>query len=127
MRPLVQGEVGVSFVSEGGKREIVRETELRLIDRSFISGDFCKRSVDDAQSGVVRKAIVRTRIEHVISGEPVDGWYTSSDFQPTIHPEMGSYVVYNDWVGQVSISSFSSSCPPLTVTQVVEVQRLPLL
>ncbi|KAK1228645.1 hypothetical protein PQX77_008239 [Marasmius sp. AFHP31] len=100
-RPLERGEVGVSFLSEGGRREIIPEIDLKLLDRTLQPGDFCKRSVDDLRSGVIKKARVRGHVEHVISGEPVEGWKTLEDIRFRRDAEIGDYVVYDDWFGQV--------------------------
>lgn len=102
MRPLQRGEVGVSFLSEAvDKREILPESELRLLDRTSQPGDFVKRNVDDIQSGVILDVRVKSRLEHVISKEPVDGWKTLEDLNTDRAAEIGDYVVYDDWVGQV--------------------------
>ncbi|THV05997.1 hypothetical protein K435DRAFT_744206 [Dendrothele bispora CBS 962.96] len=101
MRPLRHGEVGVSWLTEGGRREILPESELHLLDRTLQPGDFCKRSVDDVQSGVVTDLRVRCRVEHVINKEPVEGWKTSSDIYCRSDAEIGDYVICDDWIGQV--------------------------
>ena len=101
MRPLQPGEVGVSFLTDGGEREILPEAELRLVDRTIQPGDFCKRTIDDVQSGVVLNVQVKGRIEHVISGEPVEGWKTLDELETRVDAEIGDYVVYDDWIGQV--------------------------
>lgn len=100
MRPLNPGEVGVSFLNDGGEREILPETELRLVDRTLQPGDFCKRSIDDLRSGVVTNVQVQGRIEHVISGESI-GWRTLEEIEDRVDAEIGDYVVYDDWIGQV--------------------------
>ncbi|KAJ3783382.1 hypothetical protein GGU10DRAFT_361067 [Lentinula aff. detonsa] len=102
MRPLERGEVGVSFLSDtADKREILSESELQLLDRSLQPGDVIKRSVDDVQSGMVLDVRMKTRLEHAISKEQVDGWKTSKDFDANRQAEIGDYVVYEDWLGQV--------------------------
>jgi ubiquitin-conjugating enzyme E2 O len=101
MRQLQPGEVGVSFLGDSGEREILPESDLRLIDRTIPPGDFCKRSIDDVRSGVVINARVKGRIEHVISGEPIDGWRTLDELESRVDAEIGDYVVYDDWIGQV--------------------------
>lgn len=108
MRPLRPGEVGVSFLADGGEREILPESELRLIDRNIQPGDFCKRSIDDVQSGVVTDIHVRGRIQHVISGESVEEWKALDDFEARLYAEIGDYVVYDNWIGQVCILSDAS-------------------
>lgn len=64
-------------------------------------GDYCKRSIDDMRSGVVLGMHVRGRLAHVISGEPVEGWKSIDDLQEKRRAEIGDYVAYDDWVGQV--------------------------
>jgi ubiquitin-conjugating enzyme E2 O len=102
-RPLARGEVGVSFLSDAGRREIVQESELKLLDRIFQPGDFCKRRVEDHRSGVVKRVSVRGHVEHVISGEPVEGYKTQADVRFRRDAEIGDYVVHDDWFGQVRI------------------------
>ncbi|KAJ7932556.1 hypothetical protein B0H13DRAFT_1955957 [Mycena leptocephala] len=102
MRPLHHGEVGVSFYRDEPEvppearrefdRQILPESELELVDRTFHRGDFCKRSIDDVRSGIVTRARVNGRCEHVISGEQL------SD---RTYAEVGDYVTYNDWIGQL--------------------------
>jgi len=101
MRPLAYGEVGVTFVSHGGAREILRESDLCLLDRVLRPGDYCKRSFDDVQAGVVASVKVKARVAHAISGAPVDGWFTVDDFQERADADIGDYVVFDDWLGQV--------------------------
>ncbi|SJL05546.1 uncharacterized protein ARMOST_08914 [Armillaria ostoyae] len=101
MRPLERGEVGVTFISEGSAREILPESELTLVDRTLQPGDYCKRSIDDVRSGVVTNIHVRGRLQHVISGEPVEGWRNSDQVVPAMEAEIGDYVIYDDWVGQI--------------------------
>ncbi|KAK0208164.1 hypothetical protein DFS33DRAFT_1451263 [Desarmillaria ectypa] len=101
MRPLERGEVGVTFLSEGSAREILPESELTLVDRTLQPGDYCKRSIDDVRSGVVTNIHVRGRLQHVISGEPVEGWQNSDQVVPAMEAEIGDYVIYDDWVGQI--------------------------
>ncbi|KAF8642030.1 hypothetical protein AX16_009751 [Volvariella volvacea WC 439] len=100
MRTLVPGEVGVSFLVGGLDREIVPESELRLVDRVFQPGDMCKRSVDDVRSGVVTRARVQARLEHVVSGQKVPGLWTSDQIAPKRDADIGDYVVFDDWLGQ---------------------------
>jgi hypothetical protein len=100
MRPLKRGEVGISFFSNGA-REILPDSELELVDRVFQPGDLCKRSVDDVRAGVITNVDVQGRLEHAISGEPVEGWKGMAEVYSTLECELGDYVVYNDWIGQV--------------------------
>ncbi|KAG6878620.1 hypothetical protein C0993_001143 [Termitomyces sp. T159_Od127] len=123
MRPLRPGEVGVSFLVDGGEREILPESELSLIDRSIQPGDFCKRSIDDVQSGVVTNVHVRGRMQHVISGESVEEWKTLDDLEARLDAEIGEYVVYDDWIGQI-VELFDES---LIETSNGKLMRLPEL
>ncbi|KAJ7225675.1 hypothetical protein GGX14DRAFT_421669 [Mycena pura] len=110
MRTLHQGEVGVSFYRDqdsatSSRREFVRqilpESELVLVDRTFHPGDFCKRSVDDVQSGVVLHSRVDGRCEHVISGERVEGWTALAELSDRTYAEVGDLVTADGWIGQV--------------------------
>ncbi|TCD69895.1 hypothetical protein EIP91_005719 [Steccherinum ochraceum] len=100
LRPLKQGEVGISFYPKG-TREILHESKLRLVDRTYQPGDLLKRSVDDLQAGVVTSIEVTGLLEHTISGEEIPGWKTTSETDCDLEIDMGDYVVYDDWVGQV--------------------------
>ncbi|KZT72795.1 hypothetical protein DAEQUDRAFT_722414 [Daedalea quercina L-15889] len=100
MRPLKPGEVGVSYFPRP-TREILPEAQLELVDRNYQPGDLLKRSVDDVVSGVVTGIEVKGRLEHAISDEPLHEWKTTSEVQTAIDVDMGDYVVYDDWIGQV--------------------------
>ncbi|KAI0082256.1 hypothetical protein K474DRAFT_1703259 [Panus rudis PR-1116 ss-1] len=100
LRPLKPGEVGVSFYPKGS-REILQETELHLIDRMYQPGDLLKRSVEDSLAGIVTSVEVKGRLEHTISGEDIPGWKRADEVDSSIDIDMGDYVIYNDWVGQV--------------------------
>ncbi|KAG6832272.1 hypothetical protein H0H92_003505 [Tricholoma furcatifolium] len=123
MRPLRPGEVGVSFLADGGEREILPESELKLVDRSIQPGDFCKRTIDDVQSGVITNVHVKGRLEHVISGEPVDGWKTLDELETRLDAEVGDYMAYDDWIGQV-IDVFDESLIEISTGQLVRLPEL---
>ncbi|KAG5653348.1 hypothetical protein H0H81_000970 [Sphagnurus paluster] len=93
MRQLQPGEVGVSFLTDGGEREILPESELTLVDRTLQPGDFCKRTIDDVQSGVVTNVHVKGRVEHAISGDSVQGWRTLDQLETRVDAEIGDYVI----------------------------------
>lgn len=122
MRSLQHGEVGVSFFARGldlPQREILPESKLMLLDRMYQPGDLLKRSIDDVRSGIVTRCAtnlllrdkplaeafysidVKGRLEHAITGEEIPGWKNKEDVDPYIDVDMGDYVVYEDWVGQV--------------------------
>lgn len=123
MRPLHQGEVGVSFYRDEPDgttrrefdRQILPESELVLVDRTFHPGDFCKRSIDDVRSGVVMNAHVNGRCEHVVSGERLEGWTTLEELSDRTYAEVGDYVTYDDWIGQVRADSKYQFNPFLTI------------
>lgn len=46
---------------------------------------------------------VKGRLEHAISHEQLPEWKTTSDLLTAIDVDMGDYVVYDDWVGQVRV------------------------
>ncbi|KAF7306777.1 Isocitrate lyase [Mycena indigotica] len=119
MRPLLPNEVGCSFYRPRDStqsnrefdRQILPESQLRLIDRSFHPGDFCKRSVEDTYSGVVLDTRVQARCEHVMTGERIKGWVSLQDTVERNYAEVGDLVAYQDWVGQVI-----EVCFPLPIT-----------
>lgn len=117
---LLQGEVGVSYFPRP-LREILPESQLTLVDRMYQPGDLLKRSIDDVVSGVVTRYVVlyvivlrrtqasinsigvKGRLEHAISGELIPQWKNASDAEAAIDVDMGDYVVYDDWIGQVIV------------------------
>ncbi|KAG1758981.1 hypothetical protein EDD22DRAFT_806982 [Suillus occidentalis] len=100
MRSLDRGEIGVSFFP-GGVRDIVPESNYELVDRTFQSGDYCKRSVDDVRSGVVTSIEAQARLVHAISGEQVEGWRDIKEVRRATDVDGGDFVIYDDWIGQV--------------------------
>jgi ubiquitin-conjugating enzyme E2 O len=105
LRPLNRGEVGVSFFPDN-RREIRQETDFTLVDRFFQPGDVCKRSIHDAQSGVVASVDVQFQVAHVISNKHIDEWKSIKDIQKFPDVSVGDYVACDDWIGQVSSTTF---------------------
>jgi len=112
MRPLAYGEVGVTFISHGSLRQILPESDLRLVDRTLQPGDYCKRSVDDVRSGVITNASVMGHLAHAISAVPVsDGWRAVNDLEDKRDADIGDYITYDDWIGQVClINDYDQLC-----------------
>ena len=44
---------------------------------------------------------VKGRLEHAITGEEIPDWKSKDEIECYIDVDMGDYVVYDDWVGQV--------------------------
>lgn len=44
---------------------------------------------------------VQGRLEHAINYESISDWKSIDDVECYVDVDMGDYVVYNDWVGQV--------------------------
>ncbi len=104
------------------ERGVLTESELRLVDRTIPPGEVCKRTIDDVQSGVVLNVHVKGRLAHVISGEEIPGWKTLGDLEDRQGPEIGDYVTYDDWIGQVCPLTLSSQNRTLCIlAQVLEV------
>ena len=77
----------------------------------------------------MRSYICSYMLSHVISGEPVQGWKTMDDLQEKRKAEIGDYVAYNDWIGQVRQFSYASewtdsSRPPLRLLRLVNSPHL---
>jgi ubiquitin-conjugating enzyme E2 O len=80
------------------------------VDRGYFArGDFCKRSRDDAQSGVVLNARVEVKIQHAITTETIDRWFDKDEFRPNQPLLPGDYVVCDNWVGQVSLLKLTTA------------------
>ena len=47
---------------------------------------------------------VKGRLEHAISKEEIPGWVTAKDVDAAVEVDMGDYVVYDDWIGQVALT-----------------------
>ncbi|KAF9479723.1 hypothetical protein BDN70DRAFT_878485 [Pholiota conissans] len=101
MRPLSYGEFGVTFLTNEGEREILHQSNLRLVDRTLQPGDYCKRSFDDIMAGVVTNIKVKGHLAHAISGQKLEGYRTLEDIEDKADAEIGDYVAYDDWIGQV--------------------------
>ena len=100
MHHLDPGQVLVTM-NPSGEPSIAKESDLVLLDRSFQPGDVVKRSVEDAQSGVILKSNMKVRLGHAISGVKLPGWYSIDDFVPYYLGWPGMYVVHQNWIGQV--------------------------
>jgi len=99
----------------------MREDELKLVDRSLQPGDFCKRSIEDVQSGVVLDVHVKAILKHVISGQAVMGWMSLDDVEAPQEADIGDYVLYNDWLGQVRYLFYCCNKFTHTSFKVIEV------
>ncbi|THH08339.1 hypothetical protein EW145_g2772 [Phellinidium pouzarii] len=100
LRPLKRGEVGVSFYPNNS-REILPESDFKLIDRPMQAGDICKRRYEDVQSAVVTNVDVKFKVSHAVSGLELDEWKTINDVKEFDDIAVGDFVEYNDWIGQV--------------------------
>ena len=99
----------VSFFVEPTVSEIKSAPELRMVDRNFRTGDICQRiGSDDPQPGTVINARVKACLAQAISGKEIPGWKTKADFELPCQPDVGEYVTYDNWIGQVS--TFYLSC-----------------
>ncbi|TFY70916.1 hypothetical protein EVG20_g2080 [Dentipellis fragilis] len=122
MRPLQRGEIGVSFFPNA-IREILPESGFTLVDRMFQPGDLCKKSIDDVRSGVVTGVDVKARLEHAISGAPVPGWKSMSDVESPADVDVGDYVAYDHWVGQI-VELFDEAVVDISNGQLVRLPEL---
>ncbi|KAN0060251.1 hypothetical protein ACQY0O_007580 [Thecaphora frezii] len=99
-RPLQQGEIGV-FWSPSDVREILKEDEVEVVDRSLHIGDVCKKSLKDKSSCVVVDIKRKLTLEHVISKKRIDHEVPSELVQNAVRITRGDYVVAQDWIGVV--------------------------
>ena len=51
---------------------------------------------------------MKGRLDHAISGASVQEWKTMDEVEGAVDIDMGDFVVYNDWVGQVRMNSIAN-------------------
>ncbi|XP_056441748.1 (E3-independent) E2 ubiquitin-conjugating enzyme UBE2O [Gadus chalcogrammus] len=99
-RPLGRGFVRVEWYPDGGKQDI-RETKLKLEDRSIVIRDFVRRmNSNDNQSGVVTNIDISCAVKLVGTNcvlYPVN----SKDLQHIWSFMYGDYIAYDFWLGKV--------------------------
>ena len=96
-RALERGEVGISLLfrskPDTPSLQILNESTLQLVDRLLQPGDVVKRSHDSSSSGVVMSVEVECRLEHVISGQKLEGeWAKSGDLEGALKVSFSSFV-----------------------------------
>lgn len=77
------------------------ELDLELFERSFLKGDFVKHSLDDPESAVVIDISSECKLEHVISGQRLDGWIPWTALRNDVRVEAKDKVVYDEWIGTI--------------------------
>ncbi|CDZ96814.1 Ubiquitin-conjugating enzyme [Phaffia rhodozyma] len=82
-------------------RRVVSQDTVVLEDRSLSCGDAVKRSWSETESGQIMEVEVMSRLRHVLTGEPVEGWVSSTELVGALAVEVGDRVIYNDWLGVI--------------------------
>uniref|UniRef100_A0A3P8VI08 (E3-independent) E2 ubiquitin-conjugating enzyme n=1 Tax=Cynoglossus semilaevis TaxID=244447 RepID=A0A3P8VI08_CYNSE len=99
-RPLGRGYVRVQWYPEGGKQDI-RETKLKLEDRSIVIRDIVRRNnSNDNQCGIVTNIDIECAVKLVGTNcvlYPVN----SKDLQHIWSFMYGDYIAYDFWLGKV--------------------------
>ncbi|XP_071391309.1 (E3-independent) E2 ubiquitin-conjugating enzyme [Centroberyx affinis] len=99
-RPLGRGFVRVQWYPEGGKQDI-RETKLKLEDRSIVIRDIVRRmNSNDNQCGIVTNIDIECAVKLVGTNcvlYPVN----SKDLQHIWSFMYGDYIAYDFWLGKV--------------------------
>ncbi|XP_055013772.1 (E3-independent) E2 ubiquitin-conjugating enzyme UBE2O isoform X2 [Boleophthalmus pectinirostris] len=99
-RPLGRGFVRVQWYPEGGKQDI-RETKLKLEDRSIVIRDIVRRNnSNDNQCGMVTNIDIECAVKLVGTNcvlYPVN----SKDLQHIWSFMYGDYIAYDFWLGKV--------------------------
>ncbi|XP_076027271.1 ubiquitin-conjugating enzyme E2O isoform X2 [Genypterus blacodes] len=99
-RPLGRGFVRVQWYPEGGKQDI-RETKLKLEDRSIVIRDIVRRmNSNDNQCGIVTNIDIECAVKLVGTNcvlYPVN----SRDLQHIWSFMYGDYIAYDFWLGKV--------------------------
>lgn len=99
-RQLKADEYGVLWYPSG-KREIVSANELELVDRVFAVGSTCKRSLADANSGVVTATSNTLKLQHLFSREEIEQTVPADDVVKSNYLNHGDLVIANDWIGEI--------------------------
>lgn len=86
---------------QNGDIQVVSELDLELFERSFLKGDFVKHSLEDPESAVVISVSSECRLEHVISGQRLEGFVPWELLKNDVKVEAKDKVVYDEWVGTV--------------------------
>ncbi|XP_035492466.2 (E3-independent) E2 ubiquitin-conjugating enzyme UBE2O isoform X1 [Scophthalmus maximus] len=99
-RPLGRGFVRVQWYPEGGKQDI-RETKLKLVDRSIVIRDIVRRNnSNDNQCGIVTNIDIECAVKLVGTNcvlYPVN----SKDLQHIWSFMYSDYIAYDFWLGKV--------------------------
>uniref|UniRef100_A0A3P8XTP2 (E3-independent) E2 ubiquitin-conjugating enzyme n=1 Tax=Esox lucius TaxID=8010 RepID=A0A3P8XTP2_ESOLU len=97
---LGRGFVRVQWYPEGGKQDI-RETKLKLVDRSIVIRDIVRRmNSNDSQCGIVTNVDIECAVKLVGTNcvlYPVN----SKDLQHIWSFMYGDYIAYDFWLGKV--------------------------
>uniref|UniRef100_A0A674AC87 (E3-independent) E2 ubiquitin-conjugating enzyme n=1 Tax=Salmo trutta TaxID=8032 RepID=A0A674AC87_SALTR len=100
LAPLGRGFVRVQWYPEGGKQDI-RETKLKLIDRSIVIRDIVRRmNSNDNQCGIVTNIDIECAVKLVGTNcvlYPVN----SKDLHHIWSFMYGDYIAYDFWLGKV--------------------------
>lgn len=101
-RSLKQGEVVVSFLGKDYPQGLCWESMCTVLDRVLEPGNVCKRNIEDPESAIVDRVSTEFRPCHNISEHTILQWYTKNDVEYSLYLNLGDYVIYDDWTGQVS-------------------------
>ena len=70
--------------------QILNESNLELLDRTFHPGEMCKRSMSEFGAGIITRVDVKALLEHAVSGERLkDGWHTLDEVNPQREADVG--------------------------------------
>ena len=91
----------LELIHPSGITTIVRESEVTVTDRGFLSADVVRRSGGKGQAGLITKLDTRVELVRVLSNEPVEGTFDTKEVIAASRVARGDHVVYNDWIGMV--------------------------
>ncbi|KAM8843493.1 ubiquitin-conjugating enzyme E2O isoform 2-T2 [Synchiropus picturatus] len=99
-QPLGRGFVRVQWYPEGGKQDI-RETKLKLEDRSIVIRDIVRRNnSNDNQCGIVTNIDIECAVK-IVGTNCVLYPVNSKDLQHIWSFMYGDYIAYDFWLGKV--------------------------
>lgn len=108
------GHVIIRFLDPYAGCTLIKESVLILKDRGLVVGDVVKKSASDVESGYVTKVATQLTLQPIYTELPyahTESWpYKAEESEVRVPAEevafidyqVGDYVLYRDWVGEVS-------------------------
>lgn len=84
-----------------GHRTEVLESSVTIVDRGFLLGDLVRMNGGVGQAGIITSLDVSLKLQRVLSGEVLSGWFDAKEVVAAARIGRGDHVVHGCWVGMV--------------------------